>query len=147
MNTVKDLLSAKGSQVYTIAPDTAVIDALKVMAEKEVGALVVLSGGRVVGMLSERDYARKIVLKGKIAQDTPVREIMSKTVTTVLPGQSVEECMKIMTETRCRHLPVLDDGTLTGLISIGDIVKSIIMDQKFLIENLESYITGAPEVR
>jgi len=147
MNTVKDLLVTKGSTVFTIAPEATVLEALALMADKDIGALVVMSGGKLAGILSERDYARKIALKGKFTKETRVRDIMSPAVRTVTSGQSVEECMKIMTESHYRHLPVLENGTLLGLISIGDIVKNIIMDQKFMIQNLESYITGAPEVR
>ena len=146
MKTVKELLAAKGCAVCTIASDAAVLSALKAMAEKEIGALVVLEDGRVVGIISERDYARKIVLKGKFSKNTPVREIMSQPLA-VHPGQTVEECMALMTNKRVRHLPVLDDDRLVGIVSIGDLVKNIISDQNFLIQNLEEYIGGAPAVR
>ena len=146
MKTVKELLAAKGAMVCTVAPDATVLAALKAMAEKEIGALVVLEDGRVVGVISERDYARKVVLKGKVSKNTPVREIMAQPLA-VHPGQSVEECMAMMTNKRVRHLPVLDDGRLVGIVSIGDLVKNIISDQNFLIQNLEEYIGGAPAVR
>jgi CBS domain-containing protein len=147
MSTVKDLLTAKGSSVSTISPQAKVYEALALMAEKDIGALVVVSEGKVVGVISERDYARKVVLKGRFSKETAVKDVMSSLDATVKPSQTVEECMAIMTEKRHRHLPVLDNGKLVGIISIGDLVKSIISNQKFMIENLENYISGAPEVR
>jgi len=147
MNTVKDLLQAKGSAVYTIAPSASVYEALALMADKEIGALVVVSGERVQGIISERDYARKVILRGKFSKNTPVHEIMSPADITLQPTHTIEECMALMTDKRLRHLPVLEDGKLVGIISIGDLVKSIIEEQKFTITNLENYITGSPEVR
>ena len=140
MKTIKQLLQAKGSAVVSIGPDARVVDALKLMAEKDVGALVVLDGSRLAGILSERDYARKVMLKGKSSHDIPVREIMTEKVLTVQPGQSVEECMALMTSKRVRHLPVTEGDRLIGLLSIGDLVKEVIADQEQTIKELESYI-------
>jgi len=143
MKTVSDLLRVKGNQVWSIGPDATVYDALTLMAEKDVGALLVLDNvGQLVGILSERDYARKIVLKGKTSRETPVREIMTKKVLWVRPDQTIEEIMALMTNKRIRHLPVLEEGRLVGVISIGDVVKAIISEQEFMIEQLENYITG-----
>lgn len=139
---VADLLHTKGNQVWAVAPDQTVLDALRVMADKEIGALLVTSGEKVVGILSERDYARKIVLKGKSSESTPVADVMSSEVTSVSSGQSLEECMAVMTEKRIRHLPVIDDGKLVGIVSIGDLVKAVIEDQKFKISQLEHYINA-----
>jgi CBS domain-containing protein len=143
MQTVRDLLRVKGHAVYTISPTATVFEALQVMAEKDIGALVVVEGGRPVGILSERDYARKVVLKGKTSRETPVSEIMTEKVFYVRPGQTVNECMSLMTNRRIRHLPVMDDDHLAGLISIGDVVKAIISEQEFMITQLENYITGS----
>lgn len=143
MKPVAQILQAKKDKtVYSISPDGTVLDALKVMAEREVGALLVMDGQKIVGIVTERDYARKVVLMGRISRDTPVREIMSAPVMYVRPSQSNEDCMALMTENRLRHLPVMDDGNLVGLISIGDLVKDIISEQKFIIEQLEHYIRG-----
>lgn len=147
MSTVNDLLAVKGKSVVTIRPEQSVYEALALMAEKDIGALVVVAGERVAGILSERDYARKVILKGRFSRETPVRDIMTPAAVTVTPAQTIEECMALMTDKRHRHLPVIDNGKLVGIISIGDLVKSIIADQKFMIENLESYISGAPDVR
>jgi CBS domain-containing protein len=142
MRTVRDLLRTKGSEVWSVEPDLTVYDALAEMAKKNVGALIVLRGGRLAGILSERDYARKVVLKGKTSRDTLVREIMTETPICVQIDQSIEDCMALMTEHRIRHLPVLEGEQLVGLISIGDVVKDIISEQEFVIAQLESYITG-----
>ena len=142
MTTVRDLLRIKGNEVWSIAPDASVYEALTLMAEKDIGALLVLDGGQLAGILSERDYARKIVLKGKASRETAVREIMTGKVMWTRPEQTIEECMALMTNKRIRHLPVLDEGRLIGVISIGDVVKSIISEQEFMIEQLENYITG-----
>jgi CBS domain-containing protein len=144
MITVRDILQRKGNQIWSVAPDSTVYDALMLMAEQNVGALLVLDGEKIVGIFSERDYARKIILKGKASKETSVDEIMTSEVTTVHPGQSVEECMALMTHKRIRHLPVLEGEKLAGLISIGDVVKAIISDREFIIKQLESYITGGP---
>lgn len=140
MKTIKQLLQAKGGAVYSIGPDARVIDALKLMAEKEIGALVVIENGKLAGILSERDYARKVILLGKSSHDIAVREIMTGKVLTVQPTRTVEECMALMTGKRVRHLPVIEDGRLIGVLSIGDLVKEVIADQEQTIKELESYI-------
>ena len=142
MNTVTQLLRAKGHEVLSVSPETAVFDALMVMAEKNVGALLVVEGERLVGVFSERDYARKVILKGKSSKEIPVREIMSTHVLYVRPQQTIEDCMALMTGKRVRHLPVMEEERLVGVISIGDVVKAIIAEQEFMIEQLQNYITG-----
>jgi CBS domain-containing protein len=142
MMTVRQILKNKGSQVWSTQPDATVYAALQLMAEKEIGALLVLADGRLVGIFSERDYARKIILHGKSSAETPVSEIMTSSVVTVQPDQTIAECMALMTEKRFRHLPVVEGERLVGLISIGDVVKAIISDQEFMIQQLESYISG-----
>jgi CBS domain-containing protein len=144
MRTVRDILQRKGTEVWAVSPETTVIDALRLMAEKNIGAVLVLEEDRVAGVLSERDYARKVVLQGRTSQDTTAREIMSSRVVGVEPQQTVEECMALMTDKRIRHLPVVEGGEVIGVVSIGDIVKNIISEQEFLIEQLEHYITGTP---
>ena len=144
MTTVRDILRTKGNQIWSVSPHATVFFALELMAEKNVGALVVLDEQDVVGMFSERDYARKIILKGKASKETSVEEIMTSEVTTVRPGQSVDECMALMTEKRIRHLPVIEGEKLVGLISIGDVVKALIAEREFVIKQLENYITGGP---
>ena len=140
MKTLKQLLEAKGREVYTIEPGARVFDALKLMADKGVGALIVTEGGRIAGVISERDYARKVILLGKSSHELQVREIMTGKVITVDPGQSVEECMALMTEKRIRHLPVIEGERLIGVLSIGDLVKEVIAAQQQTIAQLESYI-------
>jgi CBS domain-containing protein len=140
MKTVKQLLSAKGTQIYSIRPDAKVYEALEAMAQKDVGALLVTEGSRLVGIISERDYARKVRLHGKWSHDVPVREIMTEDVVTVDPSRTVEECMAIVTRQRVRHLPVCEDDRLVGVISIGDLVKEVIAEQQETIKQLESYI-------
>ena len=142
MKTVANLLRGKGSEVLSVVPELPVFEALRVMAEKNVGALLVVEGGKLIGILSERDYARKVILKGKSSRDTPVREIMSSHVLYVRPAHTIEDCMALMTDKRVRHLPVLDEDQLVGVISIGDVVKAIIAEQEFMIEQLQNYITG-----
>ncbi|MFF7710216.1 CBS domain-containing protein [Pseudomonas sp. NPDC007930] len=143
MKTVAQLLKQKNaSEVYTIGPDQLVLDALRLMAQKNVGALPVVDGGQVVGVVSERDYARKMVLQGRSSAGTEVRAIMSAPVITVGLGHSVEACMGIMTDSHLRHLPVVDGGALIGLLSIGDLVKEAIAEQASLIEQLQQYIRG-----
>jgi CBS domain-containing protein len=142
MKTVRDILEVKGRMVWSVDPGSTVFDALSLMAEKEIGALVVLDEARVAGIISERDYARKVILHGRASPTTRVEEIMTSHVAYTHLDQSIEECMAIMTDKRIRHLPVLQDGKLIGIISIGDLVKAIIADQKFMIEQLERYITG-----
>ena len=142
MMTVRDILKVKGTDVWCVEPDATVFDALQRMAEKEVGALVVTEGAQVVGLITEREYARKVVLQGRTSPTTLVKEIMISPVVYIHLDQPIEECMALMTEKRTRHLPVIEDGKLVGLISIGDIVKSIIDDQQFIIEQLVRYISG-----
>ena len=143
MITVRQILDDKGYDVWTTTPDTTVYEALQLMAEKNVWALVVLDRREVVGLISERDYARKVVLKGKTSLNTPVREIMTAKVVSVCPKQSAEECMALMTDQRTRHLPVLENGRSVGIVSIGDVVKKIIHNQEFTIQQLDNYITGS----
>jgi CBS domain-containing protein len=143
MKTVQQLLQGKsggGGAVHSVPPDASVLDAIKIMAEKGIGALVVLDGGRLAGVISERDYARKIILHGRSSQDTLVREIMTEKVVTVRSEQTVEDCMALMTTKRIRHLPVVDAGKLAGVLSIGDLVKEVIADREETIKQLESYI-------
>jgi|ERR1051326_2262618 CBS domain-containing protein len=142
MTTVKDILQHKGDNVWTIPPDTTVFEALKTMADQNVGALVVVDGQNILGILSERDYARKVILHGKSSRETPVKEIMSSTVHYVHPEQNIQDCMQEMTDKRVRHLPVLENDGLAGIISIGDVVKAIIAEQEYTIKHLENYITG-----
>ncbi|HEX5020968.1 MAG TPA: CBS domain-containing protein [Candidatus Binatia bacterium] len=142
MKTVRNILNTKGNDVWCIGLEDTVFDALRLMAEKEVGALMVMDGARVAGLISERDYARKIVLLGRTSPNTLVKEIMTTHVAYTHLEQPIEECMAVMTEKRVRHLPVIEAGKLVGIISIGDLVKAIIADQKFIIEQLERYITG-----
>ena len=142
MKTVRDLLKQKGREVWSVAPDSTVYDALQLMADKNIGALLVIDGGRPVGIFSERDYARQVILKGKASKDTPVRDIMTSRVVFVRPEQSIEECMALMTDKRFRHLPVLEEGRLAGLLSIGDVVKAVISEKDFLIEQLANYISS-----
>ncbi len=139
---VRSILKTKGKAVWSTSPDATVYEALVVMADKEVGALVVLSGQKLTGMFSERDYARKIILHGKSSRETLVREVMSTPVVTVTPDQTVEECMRVMTRHRIRHLPVLEGDSLVGLVSIGDLVNSIISAQAETIQQLSGYIAG-----
>lgn len=141
--TVRQVLQDKGTTVYTISPDDTVFRALEVMAERDVGALVVVDGsGAVVGVFSERDYARKVILHGRASRDLQVNAIMSSQVVTVTPEQTVSDCMRLMTGRRVRHLPVVDGGRLVGLVSIGDVVKAVMSEQEFLIEQLQAYVTG-----
>lgn len=142
MRTVKQLLESKGHDVWGVSPDTSVLEAIKEMADKQVGALLVLDHGKPVGIVSERDYARKVILQGRSSQETPVKEIMTTRVVCARPGLNVEECMAIMTDRRIRHLPVMDGDQVLGMISIGDLVKAIIADQQFIINQLERYIAG-----
>jgi CBS domain-containing protein len=140
MANISQLLDLKGREVVSVKPDDTVLTALQLMERDNVGSLVVMDGQRLVGIFSERLYARNVFLKGKAAPNTTIREVMNDKVVIARPGNTVQECMAIMTEKRVRHLPVLDGDELVGIISIGDLVKSIISDQKFTIEQLESYI-------
>jgi CBS domain-containing protein len=141
MKTAGDLLQNKGGEVWSVRPESTVYDALALMADKGVGAVLVIEAAKVVGILSERDYARQVVLKGRASKDTPVREIMTTRVVYVGPDKTIEECMALMTDKRIRHLPVLAGEELVGVISIGDVVKAVISEKQFLIEQLETYIT------
>lgn len=142
MKTVEQILRGKGGELVSVGPDESVFDALALMARREVGAVVVLEGARLVGILSERDYARKIILLGKASKDTPVRDIMTQRVVCVSPTTTIDECMALMTDKRCRHLPVLEGERVIGVVSIGDVVKQTIAEQQFIIEQLEHYIMG-----
>ncbi len=142
MYTVRQLLQVKGNQVWSIAPHAMAFEALQLMADKNVGALLVLKQGRLVGIFTERDYARKVILKGRSSKTTPVAELMTREVLYVSPEDTIENCMALMTAKRARHLPVLDNGKLVGIVSIGDVVKEIISDREFTIQQLERYITG-----
>ena len=143
MTTVRDILKEKGNRVWTIGPEASVFEALSLMAEKEIGALVVTDQNKIVGVMSERDYARKIILKGKTSRETPVRQIMTARVFYVAPERTVDECMALMTDKTIRHLPVLENDELIGIVSIGDVVKSMISEREFIIDRLEAYITGS----
>ncbi len=140
METIGHILHKKGQATWSVTPDTMVYEALKLMAEKNVGALLVLEAGRLVGIITERDYARKVVLQGRSSVDTPVREIMSHTVVSVHPGQRVADCMDMMTKRRIRHLPVLVGEEVVGIISIGDLLKASLEEKDFIIQQLKDYI-------
>jgi CBS domain-containing protein len=142
MRTVRQLLEAKSPEVIAIGPDAPVIDAIRRMAERQIGALLVMEGPRLAGILSERDYARKVVLQGRSSKDTPVRDIMTADVVTVAPGDSIDHCMQLVTDRRIRHLPVLDAGTVVGVLSIGDLVKTVIELQRQDIDQLQRYIAS-----
>jgi len=143
MKIVKQILKEKGYQFWSVGADTMVYDALKLMAEKNIGALLVLEKGKLAGIMSERDYARKVILKGKSSLDTPVREVMTPKVFFVRPEQTVEECMALMTDKHIRHLPVMVGDEVVGVVSIGDVVKASLDEKDFLIKQLENYITGS----
>jgi CBS domain-containing protein len=142
MRLVKHLLEGKGNVIYAIEPHRPVLEAIRTMADKYIGALLVMEGEQLLGIVSERDYARKIVLLGRSSAETPVSEIMSAPVMTVAPGDSVNHCMKLVTDKRVRHLPVVDNGNVVGVLSIGDLVKAVIDDQAEQLEHLQRYISG-----
>jgi CBS domain-containing protein len=142
MRTVRHLLEAKAPEVFAIGPDAPVIDAIRLMAEKRIGAVVVMQGGKLVGILSERDYARKIVLQGRSSKDTPVRDIMTRDVICVGLTDTADHCMQIVTDKRIRHLPVLDGDHVLGVVSIGDLVKAVIEDQQLELDQLQRYIAS-----
>jgi CBS domain-containing protein len=142
MYTVRQILQSKGQQVWTISPSASVFEALQLMAARDIGALVVVEADRLVGIFSERDYARKVILHGKTSRETQVREVMTSRVAYVRPEQTTEECMALMTEKHIRHLPAMEGDRLIGLISIGDVVKAVISNQAFVINQLENYISG-----
>ncbi len=142
MKLVKHLLDTKGRHIWSIAPDASVLDAIKLMADKSIGSLLVMEGENLCGIITERDYARKVIVKGRSSEKTNVADIMTKDVQTTTSGETVNKCMNLMTDLRIRHLPVVEDGKVIGLISIGDTVQAIIADQKEEIEHLEHYISG-----
>ncbi len=142
MIKMKEILASKGHKIWSIGPDKTVLDALELMAKKEIGALLVMQGEKVNGLFSERDYARKVILQGRASKDTPVSDVMTKRVICSSPDLSADECMALMTDKRVRHLPIVENNKIVGLISIGDIVKAIISDQQFTIDVLEKYISS-----
>jgi CBS domain-containing protein len=142
MGKVKDILDFKGNAVYHVAPDVTVYHAIEVMCEKNIGGLVIIENGKMVGIFTERDYARKLILKGRSSKDTLIRDLMTTKVFTVTPDTSIEQCMRMMSDKKFRHLPVEENGELVGVISISDVVRSVINEQKSIIEHLEQYIAG-----
>lgn len=142
MTSVKQVLDSKGHEIWSIDPRSSVLNTIKLMAEKKIGALLIMEDDKLVGIVSERDYARKVILKGRASNDTPVQDIMTREIIYATPENTVEDCMELMTERRVRHLPVLDGDKVTGVLSIGDLVKTIIAEQQFKIEQLENYITA-----
>ena len=142
MQTIKQLLDTKGNNILSIDPNSSVYDAIKAMSDNHVGSLLVMKNDNLVGIITERDYSRNVVLKGKSSKDTPVKDIMISNVLCAKPEQSIEQCMALMTDKRVRHLPVAENDKVIGIISIGDLVKAIISEQKFMIEQLEHYING-----
>ena len=142
MRTVRQLLGSKTPEIFAVSPDASVLDAIKLMAEKGVGAVLAMQGARLCGIVSERDYARKVVLQGRSSSNTPVRDIMTAKVVTVRPDDSVDHCMKVVTEHRIRHLPVAEGDAIVGVISIGDLVKAVIEDQKVELDQLQRYIAS-----
>lgn len=142
MRTVHHILEWKGTTVWSVSPDATVYDALSIMAEKNIGALTVLEGDELAGIFSERDYARKVILKGKTSKEMKVRDVMTTPVVSVTPANSIQDCMALMTQKHFRHLPVVSEGKVAGLISIGDVVKEIIDEQRSTIDQLSGYITG-----
>ncbi len=142
--TVGSLMRRKGGEVWSLAPSATVYDAVAMMADKRVGALLVMEKDQLLGIVSERDYARKVILQGRSSRDTPVSEIMSSPVITVTPDHSIDECMRIVTEHRFRHLPVVESGKVTGMVSIGDLVNWVVTEQRETIRHLEAWIAGTP---
>ena len=142
MSRVRDTLQGKGYDISTIDPDATVFEGLQLMAKKDIGALVVMEKGALCGIFSERDYARNVILKGRSSKDMKIRELMTTTIITIAPDESISQCMKLMTDNRIRHLPVVENGSLIGILSIGDVVKRVISEQARFINDLENYITG-----
>ncbi len=142
MLKVMDVLKTKDNNIWSVSPQETAYNALEIMADKNIGALLVIDEGKIVGVFSERDYARKVILKGKSSKETKVGELMSSPVFSINPEKSIEECMALMTASRNRHLPVIEDGKLVGIVSIGDVVNAIIITQKIEIEDLKNYVTG-----
>jgi CBS domain-containing protein len=147
METIREILDNKGREIFSVTPDTTVFEALKLMAEKNIGAVLVLEGTKLVGIMSERDYARKIALKGKFSKEVPVKEIMSSGVICVGSEQTINNTKAIMISKRIRHLPVLEEDNLIGLISIGDVVNAVLDENSFIIDQLQTYIKGVPETK
>ena len=146
-DTIAEILRKKGGAIWSISPDASVYESIAMMADKRIGSLLVMSGGKLVGIVSERDYARKVILQGRSSKDTPVEDIMTRDVITVTPDHSIEDCMRIITQKRIRHLPVLCESEVIGMISIGDLVNSIISAQADTIDHLHTYIHGAALVK
>ena len=142
MTTASQILETKGREVWSVAPDDTVFDSLKLMADKQIGALLVMDGEKLVGIVTERDYARKVILEGKSSKDTPVSDVMTRKVLCAGPGYTVDQCMALMTDKRARHLPVVDHKHVVGVLSIGDLVKTLIEEQQVLIDQLQHYISG-----
>ena len=143
MASVRNILQTKGGKVFSISPVTSVYNALEIMVEKNVSSLLVMENEKLVGIFTERDYARKVTLKGKLSRETPIGDVMTGNVITVTPDSTINECMQIMSDKFIRHLPVIDDDQLVGVVSIGDVVKFVIEEQKFIIKNMEHYIAGS----
>jgi CBS domain-containing protein len=141
MGKVSDIIKTKGGLIYSVTPDTIVYDAIELMCDKNVSAIVVLENEKLVGIFTERDYARKLILKGKASKETPIGQVMTEDLVTVNADTSIDDCMRLMTSKFIRHLPVVENNKLSGIISIGDVVKYIIEEQKFIIESMEHYIT------
>lgn len=142
MRTAKDILATKGNDVWSVRPEDTVFDAVKEMADKQVGALLVMDGDKLVGIVTERDYARKVILEGKSSKESAVKDVMTRQVLCVAPERTIDECMALMTDKRARHLPVVDHKKVIGVVSIGDLVKAVISEQQVLIDQLQHYITG-----
>ena len=142
MKTVNEILAKKGNDIWSVAPTDTVFDSLKLMADKQIGALLVMDGEKLAGIVTERDYARKVILEGKSSKDTTVSDVMTRKVLCVTPERTVDECMALMTDKRARHLPVLDHKRVVGVVSIGDLVKALISEQQILIDQLQHYISG-----
>ncbi len=147
METIRQILGKKGNQIYSVKPETTVYDTLKLMADKNIGAVLVLKQDKLVGIMSERDYARKVVLKGKISKEIPVNEIMSSNVICIDPDQTIKNTKAVMIQKRIRHLPVMEEDKLVGIISIGDVVNAVLEENSFMIDQLATYIKGVPETK
>lgn len=145
MGKVRNLLQTKGNAIFSVEPSTMVYRAIELMCEKNIGGLLICENGKLLGIFTERDYARKLILKGKSSKDTPIKDLMTSNLITVTPETTVDDCMRVMTGRKIRHLPVLDNNELVGIISIGDVVRFVIEEQKSIIEHLEHYITGHHE--
>jgi len=143
MTTIAQLLNAKGNQIWSVEPKATIFEALEIMSEKEIGALLVMEDGKLTGIFSERDYARKVILKGKSSKETPVGELMTKKVFYIDPQKTINDCMAMMTAKRIRHVPVIEDNQVMGIVTIGDVVNQIISEQEVTINHLENYITGS----